>query len=364
MQAWRIIVQGLGTQVANFNLKEMKMQHCNLAGIDVGSKALVVKFQKGKSDKLSDAIFDNNTTGHKKLLKYLTKSGSDAKVCVEATGVYHFDLSLLLHKSKKVKVMVSNPRAIKHFSIAVMKRAKTDKADAEVILKYLKVCDFVQWVPPEDHHIVLQKISRRMHQVKNNIQREQCRLEASESCDIESKFIVKVTKQTIKHFEKQLKDLEAEALTLIAKDGKLQRIFHLLISVSGIAKRSAILILGELACMPSDMTSSQWVAYAGLDPRAFESGESINKPRRISKCGNKYLRAALYMPSWVAVQRDEHVRAHFIKLRERNILKMKAITAVTRKLLICIWGMLHHDQPWDSSKYHAEGVELSVKLPE
>ncbi len=80
-------------------------------------------------------------------------------------------------------------------------------------------------------------------------------------------------------------------------------------SVRGIATTSALRILAELAVLPADMTPRQWVAHAGLDPRALESGTSLHKPARISKKGNRHLRAALYMPAMVAVREEPDVRA-------------------------------------------------------
>lgn len=105
--------------------------------------------------------------------------------------------------------------------------------------------------------------------------------------------------------------------------------------------------------LPDDMSASQWVAYAGLDPKPVESGSSINKPRRISRQGNKFLRSALYMPAWVAVQNDRHVRAYYDKLVGKGKKKMQAIIAVMRKLLHCIGGMLHSQTPWISEKFYA-----------
>ena len=50
----------------------------------------------------------------------------------------------------------------------------------------------------------------------------------------------------------------------------------LLKSVIGIADKSRVQLLAELACLPGDMNASQWVAYPGLDPRPHESGASTN----------------------------------------------------------------------------------------
>ena len=66
----------------------------------------------------------------------------------------------------------------------------------------------------------------------------------------------------------------------------------------------AISIIAELSVLPADMTDRQWVAHAGLDPRLFESGTSIHATPRISKRGNSYLRAVLYLPARVASRFD------------------------------------------------------------
>ncbi|MBK8992317.1 MAG: transposase [Gammaproteobacteria bacterium] len=43
--------------------------------------------------------------------------------------------------------------------------------------------------------------------------------------------------------------------------------------------------------------------------RHHQSGTSVNKPGRISKHGNKYLRRALYMPALSAGTHDPHAAA-------------------------------------------------------
>ena len=110
-------------------------------------------------------------------------------------------------------------------------------------------------------------------------------------------------------------------------------------------------LLGELLVLPDDLTAPQWVAHAGLDPRPYESGTSIHRPRRISKVGNRHLRAALYMPALVAIQHEPNVKAFYSKLVSAGKKPMQAVVAVMRKLLHAIWGMLKHDQNFDGNKF-------------
>jgi transposase len=125
------------------------------------------------------------------------------------------------------------------------------------------------------------------------------------------------------------------------------------VSVKGIAAASATQILAELSVLPGDMTSRQWVAHAGLDPRQHESGSSIHRPPRVTKAGNKYLRSALYIPALVAIQHEANVGAFYEKPLARGKKKLQAIVAVMRKLLHAIHGMLHHDRDFDGEKFFA-----------
>ena len=120
----------------------------------------------------------------------------------------------------------------------------------------------------------------------------------------------------------------------------------------GIAELSAMKLDAELGLLADGLTAAQWVAQAGLDPRPQESGTSLKAPRRISKQGNAKLRAALFMPALAAIRKDPNVNAFYNALLARGKLKMQAITAVMRKLLHAIWGILKHRKEWDGSKFY------------
>ena len=138
---------------------------------------------------------------------------------------------------------------------------------------------------------------------------------------------------------------------LVEEEDRLTRRLEQLRSIKGIAKKSGPRILAELASLPEDMTARQWVAYAGLDPKPYESG-SLVKPRRISKQGNRYLRDSMYLPSLSASHTDEHVSAYYQALIKRGKKPKQAIVAVMRKLLLAIWGMFKSGEDWDGEKFY------------
>lgn len=195
----------------------------NYVGIDVSASELVVTLQRGEEKKRVEACFDNDLAGHKKLLKFITKQDHSARVCLEATGVYHIRVAMLLAKSQKVSVMVVNPKAMKHFSTALLRRAKTDKVDAEIILDYLLRMDFVEWKLPSDAALEIQTIAHRLHQLKKELIRENNRLHAVSFKGKSGKVVARSIKRNKANLEKNITELEAYLLELIKTDETLKR---------------------------------------------------------------------------------------------------------------------------------------------
>ena len=331
------------------------MKKMLFVGIDISADELVVAVERD-GESLPVTSFENDTTGHRKLIRWLTKSTRPVRVCLEATGVYGLDLSLALHRTKGIEVMVANPRAIKDFARAFLQRSKTDALDAAVILEFVKRMPFQVWQAPPVEIQQLRAISRRITALTKNMTMEKNRLHASDHSEELTKFTRDDIASHIEYLAQSIRRLGEEAVAMIRQNPELSREFDHLVSVKGIAQASATQILAELAVLPGDMTSRQWVAHAGLDPRHHESGTSIHKPARVTKAGNKYLRSALYMPALVAIRHEPNVRAFYEKLVARGKKPLQAIVAVMRKLLHAIYGMLRHDRDFEGEKFFAMGA--------
>lgn len=144
-----------------------------------------------------------------------------------------------------------------------------------------------------------------------------------------------------------MKELRRKAQLSIAAETELQRRYQLMLSVPGIAERSAILILAELAMLAEDRDVRQWVAFAGLDPSEHTSGQSVHKRPRLCKAGNRYLRQALFMPAMVAMRWEKHLAGFYQKLLGRGKARMQALLAVARKLLHALYGMFRTNQSYN-----------------
>ena len=331
----------------------------NTVGIDVSAKTLDVASSNGKHE--VSKTFDNTPSGHQKLITSITKNGAFAMVVLEATGSYSLTIALALVAHPRIEVMIANPRAVHNFGKATMQRSKSDPIDAKMILKYCQKMDFIPWVEPPKSYLILRGMTRRVRQLADEITREKNRLHGKGYEDSFADAVVRDIEVNIRHLEKRQAQMLKQAHALVCAESDLLEKYQLLISVKGIAMTSGLLILGELILLPPDMKPPQWVAFAGIDPREYTSGTSVSKKRRITKAGDKYLRAALYMPVLSAVVYEPHIRAFYEKLTvERAKKPIVAQVAVMRKLLHAIWGMFHHNQPFDARKFHPLATEKQI----
>lgn len=330
-------------------MSKSKLYH---VGIDVSKKTLSVAIDKG-DNMIRDGEFDNTSSGHKKLLRFVTKGKpSEVKVCMEATGIYHQNLAACLSQQSSILVMVVNPHAMKSFAAANHTRAKTDQVDAKTILTYVQRMPFKTWQAPSLEQQEILALTHRINQLTSERARERARLTNNTYRSEAWKAIEKNMRQHVKQLTKHIDELSALLNTIIEQHEVYKKQKELLISVKGIGDISAALIIAELANMPDDLTPSQLVAFAGLDPKPKESGSSMNKPRRISKAGNKRLRAALFMPAMSAIRHQENVKAFYTMLTGKGKKKMQAIVAVMKKLLLCVYGMLKNGATWDANKFY------------
>jgi transposase len=319
------------------------------AGIDVACKSVVLSIRRNERSGKA-RTFANSAEGHAALVNVLRK-GKVARVCLEATGQYHLDLSLALDAAG-LELMVLNPRVAKRFAESLSQRNKTDALDASVLAEFAQRMPFVAWQRPDANALAVRACARRLQALTSG--RTQCKnqLHAAALSTTTPQFILDDLALSIEQIDAQIAQLRAHARAILQRDERLHVAFELLLSVKGIAEASAIQILGEILVLPADMKAKQWVAMAGLDPRVFESGTSVAKKPRLSKAGNRYLRVALYMPALSAARHEPNVRAYYNHLIEtRGLKKIQAVCAVMRKLLHAIHAMLKTRQPFDGSRF-------------
>lgn len=322
----------------------------NQVGIDISSDTFDASRATGAT--CSRRQFPNTPAGHRQFIRWALCDTEAARGCLEATGIYHLQLALALDRHPAIELMVVNPRAARRFAEAHMVRAKTDAVDADGLLLFVQRMPFHPWVAPRDEVLQLQSLAHRVAQLDKELTRERSRLHAARKAGPHTRPVQQDLQAHIQYLQRRQEVMQAQAEAVIQRDPALADEARLIDTIPGFAERSVTRLIAELAPLPGDMQAPQWVAQAGIDPRPGESGTSVRSARQISKQGNARIRAALFMPALVAIQHDPNVAAYYEHLLARGKSKMTAITAVMRKLLVAIWGMLHHRQAWDGDKFY------------
>jgi transposase len=328
--------------------------HSNLtlAGIDVSKAKLEVCATRDGRER--QGTFDNDETGTRALIKWL---GKNARICLEATGVYHLPLCLALRRAG-IEVMVINPRVARDFARAKAVRSKTDRVDAAVLLDYLRRMEFVAWIEPAPELLELRDMARRIEDLSQAAADEKNRRHALRAAGA-SRTVVRDVEVNLAHLDRRLREMQKNALRLIRAHAWLGEKLTILKTVGGVGDRTAIYLMAELLPLDPTMTVREIVAYAGLDPRHEESGTSIHKPARISRVGNARLRRILFLPA-LTLGRSDPFATHFKqRLIDRGKKKMQAIVALMRKLLHGVWVVLQRNTPFDSAKlFPLDAAEL------
>lgn len=320
------------------------------AGIDVGAKELVLVIRKSAVS-LKAQTFANTPAERLRLVKRLS-TFPGVGVCLEATGVYSFDIALALADAG-VRVSVLNPKASHNFAKVLLRHSKNDAVDADTLARYAECMPFKPWARPTDEALALRALARRINTLTCNKAAAKNQRHALTFSPQTAGAVLLDVALSITQLEERIARLTEEAVAFIHRHPLLARRYTLLRTVKGIGKTSAIALLGELILLPAGLTHKQWVKAAGLDPREFTSGTSVHKRARLSKAGNRYIRQALYMPALSAKAHDPYVRGFFDHLMALGKTPLQAVCAVMRKLLHAIHGMLTHDQVFDNKRFYA-----------
>ena len=120
-------------------------------------------------------------------------------------------------------------------------------------------------------------------------------------------------------------------------------LYHQLMSIPGIGDNLAIRLIGELGDLDRFERSEQLVAYAGIDPRVYQSGQMTGEHLHITKKGNKHLRTLLFLAvsSNVRIGKTNSILDFYNKKRQQTnpLVYKAALIACANKLLRIIFGM-------------------------
>lgn len=311
----------------------------NIVGVDI-SKAKFDAALLNAEGKCKHKKFPNTSEGFAAFVAWMASLGSEKpSVGMEATGAYSIPLADFL-VGEGYAVSVVNPARIHAFARTELSRAKTDKADAKLIARFMLEKKPPRWNPPPARIRELQAMLRRIEHLLEMRQMEQNRL------DTAAPSVADSIRTILESLDNELKATRERIRQHIGNDPDLRRRQDLLESIPGVGKATSAQLLVALSEHYGFNSAKQAVAHAGLAPKLSESGKWVGQTR-LSKTGAPMLRKALYMPALVSWRHNPAVRA-FCQRLKANGKNGKAIAcAAMRKLVQIAFGVLKSGKKFD-----------------
>jgi len=119
-----------------------------------------------------------------------------------------------------------------------------------------------------------------------------------------------------------------------------------LTSIPGIGPVTGAAIVAEIGDVSRFDSVEKLVAYAGIDPSVYQTGQFRASEAHMSKRGSPYLRHALWLAASVAIKHDPQLQAYYQRKRQEGKHYGTALGAVCRKLLARVYIVLKEQRPY------------------
>jgi transposase len=293
--------------------------------------------------------FKNDPSGFTQFTQWVQKhlkGRAAVSYVMEATGVYYEGLAWHLHE-QNCRVSVVLPNKAKKYKQALGLRTKTDKVDARALAQMAAEQALAQWRPLSKAFYELRPLTRHIEALSGSITRVKNQGHAQGFAHFENRGVVTALKEQLKLLEKQKQLFTKQVVGVIHSDEQLQAKCARILKIKGLGINSLAVVLGETGGFALFESIAQLVSYAGYDVVEDQSGKHKG-PTKISKQGNGHIRRILHMPALNVVGYEQPPFASlYERIYQRSKVKMKAYTAVQKKLLILIYTLWKKDGAYD-----------------
>jgi transposase len=277
-------------------------------------------------------------------------------IVLEPTGGYELAFALWARQQPGWRVHRPNPAHVRAWARSQGGRAKTDRQDALLLARFGASAQpaLPVWQPVASEVSELDQLLRRRDEVKDWLERERRRQEQLGVRPEASTTVRASVERLLTTLQEELADLERAIAEQVQRHATLRACEQRLRTVPGVGPRVALPLL--VACeryhtlAGEHGTAKGVVAYVGLDPQPHESGTSVRQRSRISRQGDRSLRARLYMGALGALRGNNPVRTFYERLVARGKPKKLALIAAARKLLTWAWAVFISGEPFDATK--------------
>jgi transposase len=283
---------------------------------------------------------------------YRALAGQQVRVGVEATGTLRWFERLL--EELKMEMWVGDPIKIR---AAAARKAKTDKKDAELLLRLLLENRFPRiWMPTAEQRDARQLVLHR-HRLVQNRTRAKNQLHAiaaneglypkrrvwskAGQAELMALPLPPWTSRRRQDWQELLEEFNQRIRPLdmaLQQQAEERPEIQLLMTHPGVGPVTATAFVVTLGEPGRFQTSKQVAAYLGLVPQEESSGKGKQRLGHITKQGNSLMRALLTEAAHVAVKEDAQWRRKYVRLTMKKNRSIAAV-AIARNLAVRLWWM-------------------------
>lgn len=286
---------------------------------------------------------------------------TDAKDCASIAKVFYLKELRIYTKIDEIYADLKEKSRYYDFLVDEMKRWKIefrrlldiiypglDKIFGDLYVDYIQAF-LLEYSHPE----IIRK--RRLDTIAKFLEKKTCHKEAyslrqaqiikeyaencASGCSSKS-YLVNQFDTVIHNLNAQIKHLQI-VLEEIIELAKTLPNYDSIASIPGIGENLAARILAEIGDISRFNNASQLVAFSGVDPQIYQSGQVSGLHLRISKKGNKKLRCLSYLAvtCMIKTSRDTSIVDFYKKKKADGLAPKSALVASMNKLIRIIYSL-------------------------
>jgi transposase len=303
------------------------MKSSIFAGIDVAQRTLDIALEgEAQVHRIDNRLGPIN--------RWLQSLPEGCAIGVEATGNLH---QLLVRAAIAAgrTVYLLNARDLSHYARSLGRRAKTDRLDAQLILRYLQREheNLHPYQLPSARQAELDELIGRRHQAV----RAQGALRQSFDS---SSHRPRALGRTLRALEALIAELDARMQRLIGEDAPLHAAATHLRTVVGFGPLLSASMAHAITRHPFKKADA-FIAYIGYDPRVRDSGQWRGR-RFLSKRGPAELRRLLFTAA-MSASRTQLWQPFYQRYRARGLSTTAALVVLARKLARIAFSIVRHN---------------------
>lgn len=338
-------------------------------GVDVAKEGLVsAVLLPGQSTPSPLAQVNNDEAGFQALANQLEqiRAGQDGVasvlrviVVVEPTGGYELRFITWAY-ARGWQVGLVNPKQVRDWARGQGQRAKTDVLDARLLAQYAaerpKNKPLPLWQPLPETLNHLDTLVARRREVEQMLQQERNRQQAYTGRPGVSPAVSTSVEAVTTALTRALEDVNRAIQELIDQHPDIQEQIDQLDSIPGVGDKTVLPLYVLLArwyiLTGGRGTDKGLTAFVGLDAQTSQSGRHTGHGG-ISKMGDPEIRRLLFMAALGGKRgkQDNPLRLFYERLVGRGKLRMVALVAAARKILLWAWAIFRTHTYFDPRKY-------------